>query len=614
MAYPKRAIAAAWQQILLNQFHDILPGTSIPQVYEDANLTWQAVQDSGAAILEDSLRAIANQINLPEPPINLATPIFVFNSLNWQRSHVVTVPLPPQDLNDYPAWSIYDLDGNPLPCQMTDGQIQFLPLAIPSVGYRVFWLAPGSKGTKTENRVLENCARENWTLENQFLRITVDELTGEFSSIFDKVNQQEILGDGGGNQLQGFQDKGHDYWDAWNIDPHYEQNPLAPPTLKSLTWQEQGPVRQRLRVVRQLGQSEFCQDYILDVDSPLIQIKTKVDWHDRHTLVKAAFPLNLEATHATYEIACGAIQRRTLTPEDDTLSIRDRTKWEVPALRWADLTPDPDANHPEPTCPEPTYGVSLLNDCKYGYDARPNQLRLTLLKSPNWPDPNADRGHHEFTYALYPHSHSWQQAHTVRRGYELNTPLLARTYPDWQTFNPIFNPVGPGPVGPGDLGTRGLAPVGCFIDLSAENLVLMALKQAEDLGNGKDLDNGEQGWILRCYEAQGQGATLQLQGDLDWVMGGAVNLLERSDSKLSGDNTNATANATSNATAVDLYPWQIGTFTVKPRSIPKNPNPPPNTVRLKIPVPLLGGVRGGFTLLQRSQTHPPAPSQEGEID
>jgi alpha-mannosidase len=149
----------------------------------------------------------------------------------------------------------------------------------------------------------------------------------------------------------------------------------------------------------------------------------------------------------------------------------------------------------------------LLNDCKYGYDAQPNQLRLTLLRSPNWPDPQADRGVHEFTYALYPHAGDWKSAHTVRRGYELNVPLQVMVCP---VNHPQSSNV-PLSVDAERLGVR-------FLDLSAENLILMAFKQAED---------DPQKWILRCYECHGETAELSLQNILGLSLGESVDLLER---------------------------------------------------------------------------------------
>jgi alpha-mannosidase len=533
LTYPKLQLEDAWKKVLFNQFHDILPGTSIPEVFVEANQAWQEVEQVGLKILEESLNAIANSIILPPPPHPDAQPIIIFNPLNWKRSEVVMVSIAgttneqPQGIASTLSWDIYDLSGQKLPSQLTEeSTLLFLAQDIPSIGYRVFWLCPTSI---PHSPFLLSDSLNDWTLENEFLRVVVDPNTGDLSSVFDKSYQREILSSPG-NQLQAFQDKGQ-YWDAWNIDPNYNQHPLPPTQLKSIEWLERGVVRSRLRVVRELGQSQFCQDYILDTQSPVLKIATTVDWQERHVLVKAAFPLNLEANYATYETACGAIQRPT-QPQTPA----EQAKWEVPALRWADLTD----NSLTPN----EYGVSLLNDCKYGYDALPSQLRLTLLRSPNWPDPEADRGIHHFTYALYPHAGSWHSASTVQRGYELNLPLIV-------FHPPVLRSCSPKP----------LQPTGQFLDLKASNLILMSFKPSEDASNQ---------WILRCYECQGKSAEFCLGSDLDLAIAHSVDLLEQ---------PTATPELLPDGQSFTVSPWKIvsvalrGTFSHL-RSCTSRKNPP----------------------------------------
>jgi alpha-mannosidase len=532
VAYPKAELEAAWKKVLFNQFHDILPGSSIPQVYVDANSSWQEVEQVGSEILQQSLSAIASQITLPVPPQPNALPIVIFNSLNWQRSEVVAVSLP--ELGKH--WKIYNLEGHQLPCQLGDNAtLLFLATDIPSVGYRIFWLCPqevaitkaatpspvaaeGNSTGKYTNSVPsfdsysdqgKYFEQKDWVLENELLRVIVNSETGNLCSVIDKIHNKEILNNNEGNQLQAFRDSGQ-YWDAWNIDPNYAQYPLPSTELKSIEWLERGSVQTRVRVVRQLGESEFCQDYILQAQSPILKIATTVDWQERQVLVKAAFPLNLEADYATYEIPCGAIQRPTQpkTPAE-------QAKWEVPALRWADLSAD-------------GYGVSLLNDCKYGYDSQPNQLRLSLLRSPNWPNPDADKGFHQFTYALYPHSGSWQQAHTVERGYELNLPLQV------MLLTPTFS-----------SSSCQLPSVGSLLDLSEENLILTAFKQSED--------NPHQ-WILRCYECHGEACELSLQSDLGLSIAHPADLLEQSSVQL--------PEHSSDGQTFRIEPWKIASFSV----------------------------------------------------
>ncbi|MEH1826224.1 MAG: alpha-mannosidase [Nostoc sp.] len=525
VTYPKAEIEAAWKLVLFQQFHDILPGSSITQVYTDALPQWQQVEQLGTKILQESLLAIASHITLSEPPKPDSLPIFVFNSLNWQRSEVVSVALPTPE-----EWQIYDTSGKQLLSQLSEpSTLLFLAPEIPSVGYRIFWLSPTLREAKATFPPL----LPDWILENEFLRVVIDPDTGDLSSIFDKTYQREVLS-GAGNQLQAFKDSGQ-YWDAWNIDPNYAQHPLPATNLQSIQWLEQGPVQNRVRVVRQLGESEFCQDYILQAGSPLLNIATTVNWQENHVLVKAAFPLNLEADFATYEIPCGAIRRPT-KPQTPS----EQAKWEVPALRWADLTAEDTIQNPKSKI-QNRYGISLLNDCKYGYDSKPNQLRLTLLRSPNWPDSEADRGFHEFTYTLYPHAGSWEAAHTVRRGYELNIPLQVILNPS-DTHNRLN-----APLTRTELRTIEGAS---FLDLSAENLILMALKPSED--NPQQL-------ILRFYECHGETAELSLQSDLGLNLGDRVDLLERSSStEFSSRQQNLT-----------IEPWKIASFQVIPAINPK---------------------------------------------
>lgn len=531
--YPQAEIERAWKQILVNQFHDILPGSSIPQVFVDADAAWQEVEQVGTEILQTALNAIASQINLPQPPQPDSIPLLIFNPLNWQRNaEVVSIPLPDNRQN----WLLYNVAGEIVPTQLTaESTLLFLVESISSIGYCLYWLCPAmaqtpistlknpglqpqgtevanSNITLSENRTfsqINSLEPKDWVLENEFIRVIIDNNSGNLNQVVDKLNNKKILNNSQGNQLQAFKDSGQ-YWDAWNIDPNYSQHPLPSPQLKSISWIEQGDIQKQLRVVRQIGKSEFCQDYILTKRSPMLKIATTVDWQERQVLVKAAFPLNLTADYATYEIPFGAISRTTkpTTPQE-------QAKWEVPALRWADLSND-------------SYGVSLLNDCKYGYDSKPNQLRLTLLRSASWPDPQADIGKHEFTYAIYPHAGNWQTAQTVRHGYQLNTPLQVIQLS--ATSSPK----------PGTLPTAT-----SLLNISADNLVLTAFKQAED---------NPQQWIMRCYESHGIAAeNVSVQSQLGLAIASSVDILERSTS-------------TQPSQLDRVAPWQIVNFVLEKRN------------------------------------------------
>jgi alpha-mannosidase len=527
-AYPdetRSQIEAAWKQTLFNQFHDIIPGTAIAPVYITANEGWENVERITTQIISDALAQISDRILLPSPPVEGAIPIVIFNALNWNRTEVVSIQTDPrllQEVGDLGSnWIVFDADGKLLPSQSSASDLLFLAVDLPSVGYRLYWLAvdgslslelplqldnppptPARRRGVRETALsiaTETLASSGFVFKNQFLEVEIDAQTGDIASIWDKTNHRQILA--GGNQLQAFKDS-EQYWDAWNIDPKYAEHRLPPSELKSIEWIETGAIRQRLRVVRTLAGAEFTQDYSLDAHESIVRIKTSVDWQAEHILVKANFPLNLTADRSTSETACGAIDRTTIptTPAETA-------KWELPTHRWINLTDN-----------SGEYGVSILNDCKYGYDAGTDYLRLTLLRSSKWPDPIADRGYHEFTYAIYPHSGTWQAAQTVRKGYELNSPLQVFQLSPTASKNDNMY----------------FSSSASLLDLQAENLVLMAFKPS-------DLN---QSWILRCYECHGMESEIKVGGDMDLKIDRVVNLLEESHGEVD----------------YAIKPWQIRSF------------------------------------------------------
>ncbi|ASC70664.1 Mannosylglycerate hydrolase [Halomicronema hongdechloris C2206] len=504
-AYPKAELETAWKQVLFNQFHDILPGSAIPDVFQTANDTWQTALATAKRLLDQALATITQTLPQPHAPSNTAIPIFIFNPLNWKRSEVVTITPPPSSSTKH-LWCIQDSKGRHVPHQKQDQLIQvpealhFLATDIPSIGYRLFWLSQQETSSIPTSK---NCP--DWSLENTFLKVTIDPCSGDLSNIVDKRTQREILS-GPGNQLQAFVDKGQ-YWDAWNIAPDYAEHPLPSTTLNTIQWIESGPIRQRLRVIRSLNRSTFTQDYVLDVESSLLKIETWVDWQESQVMVKAAFPLTITTDVATYEIPYGTITRPTIPQTDE-----DKAKWEVPALRWASLgTSD--------------YSISLLTTCKHGFDSQPSQLRLTLLKAPLWPDPKADRGKHHFTYAIYPHLGPLSAKHMTRKAHGLNIPIQARLHR------------------PNTLAPDG-DPWRSFLSLGDSSLVLSSLKLCED---------DSQGFILRCYESQGETTTLNLKTSLNLDIQYSTDILEnRLDSQVK--HTPST---------VSILPWGILNLCLK---------------------------------------------------
>ena len=467
--YPKVDLETAWKALLFNQFHDILPGTSVPEVFSEAAEIWQQVKQNGQTILRNSLDAITSAIELPQSPHPEAELIVVFNPLNWRRNEVIEIKLP----KTYESWEIRTIEQQPVQHQLiTEAtssdhtqHLLFIASDIPSIGYRSWWLCPSdSNYSHTQNTVKEKPLE--YCLENQYVRAVISTESGQILSLIEKSTQQEIVHETS-NQLQIFQDESG-YWDAWNIAQDYADHPCQAPALQSIQIIESGPVRQRLRTRYQFNQSVIIQDYVLEINSRTLTVENTIDWQETHKLLKVNFPVNLFAREATYEIPFGAITRTT-QPKTKA----EEAKWEVPALRWSDIS---DAQH----------GLSILTKGKHGFDAGPNHLRLTLLKSPTWPDPTSDKGLHRFTYSLYPHTDSWQSAHTVKLSHELNISSLIH-----RAENTIAT---------SSTASTCLPTQHSFIDIQSSNIILSALKMSED--------NNDH-FILRCYEAYGEPAKVQ---------------------------------------------------------------------------------------------------------
>lgn len=570
--YPKKKLETAWKKVLFNQFHDILPGSSIPEVFADANETWQAALETGQRMLTNALESVAQAITLPKSPDPQAIPVVLFNPLNWGRDEVVEIEMP-EAWADHQHWQALDSEGKSLPTQFSPhpqplpqegagGRKDWIRLppaigkrgteggratgavvggahptvlvavtGIPCVGYRVIWLKPITADLPTPHVPLPT--PPNWVLENPHLRATLDSETGDIASLIHKATGTETFS-APGNQLQAFKDAGQ-YWDAWNIAPDYQDHPLDGFWLKSMQWVEAGPCRQVIRVVKAFNQSTFVQDYILDTTAAYLTIRTEVDWQETQVLIKTAFPLTVSAPQATYEIPFGAIQRSTTpqTPEE-------QAKWEVPALRWADVsqgqatasqdTESQSAQSRTEYQATNSRGVSILTDYKHGFDATPNQLRLTLLKAPLWPDPSADRGLQTFTYAIYPHTGTWREAKTVEQARNLNLPVQ----PHLQIGNIPTN---------SSPNSQSTADTGSFLAFEETTWVLSAFKIAED---------SDQQVLLRGYESEGAAGIVRIDDNLGFSALTPVNLLEQT--------TDPADHAADQAGKFSVAPWQVASF------------------------------------------------------
>jgi len=468
VSYPAEALREAWRLLCLCQFHDVLPGSSVGEVYREAEAFHAEAREKAAPALQEALDCLAGRIETGARP---GRPLVVFNSLGWERSGPVFIEEPAiQRLR------AMDAENRPMRLQKTrDGWLLWAE-KVPPYGYKTFWYDEGT-AVATAAPEDEPKARPR-ALENRYYRIELDE-AGEIRRFFDKETGRDVLAEGEtGNQLRLFEDIPHN-WDAWEIDADYRDKTWPVRDTRKIEVAEEGPVRAAIRVQRQFGQSKLTQTIILWADSRRVDFETEVDWHESHKLLKAAFPLAVRALNATYEIAFGHVERPT-----HTNTVRDALQFEVPAHRWADLS-------------ENGYGVALLNDCKYGYDARRHVLSLSLLRSPKQPDPEADMGAHRFTYSLLPHADDFRQGGVIRHGYELNTPLLAR-------------PVRTARIGIGALVSQS------FFSVDAPNVVIETIKQAEE---GK-------GVVVRLYEAWGRRGRARLLTSLPFKHAERVNLME----------------------------------------------------------------------------------------
>ncbi|MEM8614724.1 MAG: glycoside hydrolase family 38 C-terminal domain-containing protein, partial [Cyanobacteria bacterium P01_H01_bin.105] len=332
--YPKETLETAWKGLLFNQFHDILPGTSIPQVFKYANCEWTKVDALVHEVLEKSLAALSVQETLGvQETLTEGRSLQVFNALSWPRTEMVKVAVP------LGTWQIIDCETKqPIDFAVSNvdipfndssvGQesqvLSFLAQDVPAVGYRVYALVADTAAALAETHT------EKLVLENTDLRVIVSPETGDIISCIHLATGREIFR-AAANQLQCFKDSGQ-YWDAWNIAPDYADNPHGSAKLISLEWISRNALCHRLRVTRQLNQSTIVQDYSLAAKSPYLEVETWVDWQETQVVLKVNFPVTVESDRATYEVPFGAIERPTKPTTE-----HEKAKWEVPALRWADL-------------------------------------------------------------------------------------------------------------------------------------------------------------------------------------------------------------------------------------------------------------------------------------
>jgi len=482
--YPQDEMDLAWKNLLFDHFHDIMPGSGIAVNYLEAQLNLEDVGRVANEITTGSLNELAAHVNTQGNGV----PVMLFNSLSWPRTELVELEV--QLPSATSQIEVTDSAGKPAEAQLAsidqENRAQFLLLShTPSLGYQTYFVRPA----KNASPVHSFLKATSDTLENEFLRVQIDAKTGCMTSLFDKRSGTEALSPaetdtGGpknylcGNLLQTFVDKPKQ-WDAWNIDADFEAQHWDLNKADDVRLLESGPLRAVIQVKNHFQNSTFVQQITMYAGVPRVDVKMQTEWHEKHILLKVAFPLSTHSDKATYEIPYGSVERPTTrnTPAE-------KAQFEVPAQRWADIS-------------DATHGFSLLNDCKYGYDAKGNVLRLSLLRSPEWPDPHADEGHHEFTYSLYPHGGGWKAALTIRQGYELNYKLIP-----FITSN-----------------HTGVWPAQrSFVETQSANVIVTALKKSED---HNDL-------VLRFYEWAGKTGDVNLQLPQGVLTAEETNLMEKS--------------------------------------------------------------------------------------
>ena len=470
-SYPEAELKKAWELVLLNQFHDIIPGSSIGDVYTESLEQYEEVKRLGECARNGALSVVAQRVGGEVTVVNPTS--FVQDGLAFLPEEVSGLGVPTQAV-----------EGGTL---IAAGALQPYSATALQKGEAVF---PRGELSVSEGH-----------LENAFVRVELDE-NGDLTRVFDKTANREVLAPGAkGNEFLAFEDRPNE-WDAWDVDIFYDDKVYYAEPASSVRVVEQGPLRATLEVTRQILHSSYTQRLSLTYNSPQLDVTTDIDWRERHTLLKVAFPVDILTPAATYEIQWGNVERPT-----HRNTSWDWARFETCAQRWVDLS-------------EADYGVSLLNDCKYGHDVQGGTIRLSLLRSPTMPDPEADQGQHTFAYSLLPHAGPVGET-TIAAAYALNDPLLTVR-------------------GSGDA-----AASASLISSNRPNAVIETVKRAED-GSGV---------VVRLYEAQRQRGPVTLTFGFPVTKAERTNLLEEA---------RETYAVNGNAVTFDLKPFEIVTLKLTP--------------------------------------------------
>ncbi|MEM8684343.1 MAG: glycoside hydrolase family 38 C-terminal domain-containing protein [Pseudomonadota bacterium] len=425
-----------WKLLLLNQFHDTLPGTHVAEAVADTERDYDEVFALGYRIRGELFEYLTSRLAEPAD-------LLVFNTLGERESLVCVEGFENVSGVRLPT-------GERLAVQRDGGQV-FFRTVLPSMGWLALRVEHGQAPEKSPTAVFDEDE-----IDTRLYRVAFDK-HGRLSRLYDKENDREVLS-GPGNAFQVFEDDPGEKFAAWDIAYHLEE--YGYPVRQTTPWRmlANGPLFARFVSTWSVLNSTIEQEMVLYAHDARIDFHTRVDWQDAKKLLKVAFPLNVRARTATYDLPFGHIERPTHRNTG-----WEQAKFEVSGHKWADMS-------------EGDYGVALLNDCKYGYDAHDNVLRLSLLRSPVFPSPASDIGEHRFSYALLPHAGGWRQANVDKAGYSFNCPaLVARCGPEHERSE------------------AGLPSAYSLVQLDTDTALIEVIKQAED-GNGL---------ILRAFDSHG---------------------------------------------------------------------------------------------------------------
>ena len=441
-AYPKEDLDEAWKMVLTNQFHDIIPGSSIKEVYEETDVEYANFFNKAASLRDCFTSEIAKSVKTDGG-------VMVWNPQSYINSGMIRL----------------------------DGQSYYVE-NIPAKGYKIVpW---------TELQVKKSVQVSQRVLENAYYLVEFDEQYN-IERIYSKQQNRECLKKGcKANVFTVFEDFPHNF-DAWELRKYHKEKKWYPDEVISATPVFEG-ARAGIRIVKKFLTSEIRQTIYLYDGIERIDFVTDIDWDVEHTCLKVTFPIDIHTTKATYDVQFGSIERNT-----HKNTTWDEAKFEVCAHKYVDIS---DAG----------FGVTLMNDCKYGHDVQDGVMSLTLLKCATYPSPDADKGNHQFTYSIYAHKGNVYDSDTVALAYDLNNPMYAQKI---------------------EKNEQGYLPESySLISCSAKNFVVETIKQAENT----------EGIVVRGYECNNKRTAVTLQFGFPVKKAYACNLLEEKEMEIPVEN------------------------------------------------------------------------------